>query len=193
MFANSSLQPWIDLDTFIKYNTNSSNLTWIDQHLSNNAFIQPCISNGIQVSCVDICNNASYLFDPQMPQNLVTCGIWAELQGLSDYQNVTGPFQSLGLNQTNDAYVKSVRSGITACFESLFIELNTGTSSQDYENGACDMETVISLPYSGEDGLTVFDLGSCIQSLCAPPTMNEDLGGIGVSRAIERVIYLLTV
>ncbi len=186
MSIPSPLQPWIDFGNFLNVLTYSDSdyslhSTTIIGYLQANHVIQPCAKYNDTTDCSDVCGDNPRLFDPQVPQNLVTCGSWAQAQWWLQPGDHTA-FQPLGLNnQTNVTYTVSVLSSIASCFESIYMQRNYDTSLQDFENGACDTGAYITEPGFRDAGWETFNLSSCIRSLCVSQTMNQDLGGIGVS------------
>ena len=185
MAFNSPLQAWIDFDFFANNppmsGHNFSGPTMNQYLQSNNTPIKPCTLGGVELNCTDVCSNASALFDPQAVHNLVTCGSWAEMQALNlSYTLYSArdfsPFWPVGLNENDTDWGSLLRGDITECFQNFYTSRLYITSASGALNDACNMQGFgIGTPAGTPD------VGLCIESLCAPLTLNPDLGGIGVS------------
>jgi len=191
--------------------TNSSIQLWLDFTGDTTPAIPPCQekskwSDGsyedwdkiLQAdSCTSVCNDSGSLLDPTMPNNLVTCGLWASLtvmpyktgdrlgdMNIEDQVNaLLEPFVLLGLNHSDADYARiaryTVASGLSALYNRIMSDTYTGITS--FASACAEQEL---FPYSRLDPMVApnptHSLQACIDAVCSSRTSNPDLGGIGV-------------
>lgn len=187
--TNSSIQPWLDFH----------GKTWpatVPGCQSTNDDGTPIASN-----CTTVCDSFSGIFEngmeiieegePEMPNNLLTCGLWAtmtfiDFYGLSNASNTSGPpvslisrFESLGLNASNATYTLVVRNTVSTVIDMLA----KGARSESYmvdssPIGACSEQALFPVPSLYEGSADIHQrLQTCVSAICAPDILNPDLGG----------------
>lgn len=182
MVSNSSLQPWFDYSLAI-----SGPLGYNDVFTALPP-IQPCYGGSIggeNVNCSVVCQDSYMLFDPQHPENLATCGMWATMGATlerSGQSPAKTPFDAVGLNVSAIETLETVGGGHTSintqvqtslvnCFASFYAATHSLTNDIESVPKTCS-------PTAG------FQFASgvepCFEVLCAPRTLDADLGGIGV-------------
>ena len=185
MLTNSSLQPWFDYGAALNRHPGPTNL------LAALPPIQPCYGGSIGgqlLNCSVVCDYPYLLFDPQHPDNLITCGLWATV-GASLLQAgqlpATTPFDAVGLNvssiesaatvqSSNEGLVNNnarLQSNIASCFVSFYAAVHSPTDNSVPAPKNCSATAVFQYPLAVE---------SCFEDLCSPRTLDADLGGIGV-------------
>ena len=94
-------------------------------------------------NCTDICNDEDALIDPLLPNNLLTCGLWASLMIFEQSVEDPVPFMSLGLDHENLRYVDDVRRIIGDVFGVMSLIAKAGTSSITFTvPEPCTMERI---------------------------------------------------
>lgn len=190
--------------------TNSSIQLWLDFTGDTPPAIPPCERQpqyfpyegwlpALQAgNCTSVCNNSDSMLDPTLPNNLVTCGLWASLTvmplmtvGYPDIINRTDqvnallePFVQLGLNRNDAEYARATRFTVASGLGDLYNRIMSDT----YMGGAsfasaCTEQKLF--PYSNPEYAVAenlpYSLHACIEAICSTRTLNPDLGGIGVS------------
>ena len=178
MLTNSSLQPWFDYGAALSHHPGLTDL------FAALPPIQPCYGG----NCSVVCDNSYLLFDPQHPDNLITCGLWATVgAGISQRGQLpaTTPFDAVGLNvssietttavqSSNEGLVNNnarLQSSIASCFVSFYAAIHSPTDSSVSAPKNCSAAALFQYPYAVE---------SCFEGLCSPRTLDADFGGIGV-------------
>ena len=169
---------------------NSCIQPWLDYPYSQGSFTPRChdpypLYGAPPDSCMAVCNTSSLL---GWSNNLLTCGYWANLAALSA-QNAGSlshgpPLQELkkcnevGLNASDTAYVKASQDAISSRLNGI------GKSTRAL------MYQIDTSYYEPCSRLTLFSssttVHTCIDAICAPRTLNPDLGGVGVSLSRHR-------
>ena len=134
----------------------------------------------------------SVLFDAEMPNNLLTCGLWASMAVAQGHP--TGPdreaFLSLGLDYEDSAYMSKATESVSTALTVLYKTVTTGTYLYDGKIPESCGSTALFGPTAamgiramgiGGEILKLFTLQNCIDEICSPRELNPDLGGIGVS------------
>lgn len=176
--SNSSIQPWLDLDL------NADNLP---------ATITPCQNRQkggriVLGNCTTVCDDAGLLLYADQPNSLLTCGLWATLATLTqyafltnDYHTLLGRFDSLGLDAGNATYAYAARNAVSTAMNTMLkitkVQTYQGGSSLE---GACSEQALFPTSTLELDGDLPQFLRTCVNAICAPRTLNPDLGGIGV-------------
>ena len=183
MQPNSSLQPWFDYGTAIRRHSYG-----IVDPLASLPPIQPCYGYSIQgetVNCSVVCDEPYLLFDPQHTSNLATCGLWATVGAilvLSNQLPNTTPFDAVGLNVSSLETLENLGGSLTtsngqlqltllSCFGSFYAATRTLTDDLTAVPQTCSFPAIFESPLQVEP---------CFKDLCAPRTLDADLGGIGV-------------
>ena len=198
--GGSSLQPWLDF--------NGDNLPEIIPACQ----VEKMNQSGITTTdCTATCNATVALLDPSMPNNLLTCGLFASLTLLNQYTLTRNPlgtyndshafyvpllarFNDVGLNSTDQDYGFVARNAVSAAMTWL----QQITKIQTYRGnllleGACSEQALFpyALPSFNPD--LPRHLRDCVDAICAPRTLDPDLGGIGVRmQAYCRGTFTLT-
>ena len=179
MLSNPSLQPWFEYDSAI-----SSAPAPVTDPLTALPPIQPCYGGSIggqAVNCSAVCDYSYLLFDPQHLSNLVTCGLWASVTaGLVQNGQIptTTPFDAVSLNisgidntGTRDGslsiYDAPLLESFVACFASFYAATHSLTNNHTSTPNTCS-------------ATALFHLQPYFTDLCAPRTLDADLGGTGV-------------
>ena len=185
MLTNSSLQPWFDYGAALSHHSGRIDL------LAALPPIQPCYGGtigGELVNCSVVCENLDLLFDPQHPDNLITCGLWATVgAGLSQTGQLpaTTPFDAVGLNVSSIEATSTVgfsnggvltknarlQSNVVSCFAAFYAAIHSPTHDWVSAPKSCSTTAVFQYPFA---------VKSCLEDLCSPRTLNADFGGIGV-------------
>lgn len=134
------------------------------------------------MNCSVVCDEEEYsylLFDSQHPSNLVTCGLWATVSaGLER----SGQHDAVGLNVSAIQSVGTVDGDIginnggllgslVDCFASFYAATHSLTDNTTSTPYTCSATAIFQPPGEVEP---------CFADLCAPRTLDADLGGIGV-------------
>ena len=183
MQPNSSLQPWFDYGAAIRRHPYG-----ITDPLASLPPIQPCYGYSIQgetVNCSVVCDEPYLLFDPQHTSNLATCGLWAtvgpSLVQSNQLPNTT-PFDAVGLNVSSLEIPENLDGSLTtsssqlqltllSCFGSFYVATRTLTRDITAVPQTCSFTAIFRNPLQVEP---------CFMNLCAPRTLDADLGGVGV-------------
>ena len=183
MLSNPSLQPWFEYDSAI-----SRAPAPVTDPLTALPPIQPCYGGSIggqAVNCSVVCEYSYLLFDPQHLSNLVTCGLWASVTA-DVVQNgqipATSPFDAVGLNiseidntGTGDGslsiYDAPLQDLFVDCFASFYAATHSLTNNITSTPNACSASALFQQPSQVEP---------CFADMCAPRTLDADLGGTGV-------------
>lgn len=177
--SNSSIQPWLDL------NNAASNLP---------TNIPVC--QGPQ-KCAEVCIESVELIDPGRPNNLLTCGLFSSLTMLNYYavqmpsvaplpksrvDTLLEPFSRLGLDANNETHSYATRNAVSECLSELYQVTRVQTSKgQEVSTGPCSEQLLYPFQASEFSTNIAEPLLSCVNAICAPRTLNSDLGGVGVS------------
>ena len=183
--ANSSIQPWLDF-----------RFSEIPTSIPSCQFHQPDNSIGL-TNCTTICNDTTSFEQQLLPNNLLTCGLWSTLTVLDSYHDVavyyneTYPqldpsllqrFDFLGLDSSDKAYSYAAVNAISTYLSALQLLVKL-PAIQDEEGlyGPCNEQTLFPRqPLNTSGGLSE-NLVDCVDFICSPRTLDQDLGGIGVS------------
>ena len=177
MVNDSTLQKWYDHDP-------RSFETWNTFH--SNTKLDPCVyGNGTIVACSKVCNDTRFLLDPEWPQNLNTCGIWAYYVSGTKFIAAHGPngtfidvYQGLGLKGNDYEFATAVQGKIADCMNEVDYGLPTGYNT-DYSK--CNRDTIFGgWPRPGPSYGFGATIRPCLDDICSPKTLNPDVGGIGV-------------
>ena len=178
-FANSSLQFWRDF----KY----------DQ--SPQFVAPPCQGFSANGDCGQICDNYVALLDPAAPVNLLACGLWTSLTyfvfdvGLGNLNASTAAsingslasFETWGLPASNTTYIYQSRNAVAAVLKELnrVTRIQTYLSSESMQ-GSCAEQTLFPVGVEANSSDISSRLADCLDAICAPRSLDPDLGGIGV-------------
>lgn len=183
MQPNSSLQPWFDYGAVLRRHPYG-----IADPLASLPPIQPCYGYSIQgetVNCSVVCDEPYLLFDPQHTSNLATCGLWAtvgaSLVGSNQIPNTTA-FDAVGLNVSSLETLENLDGSLTtsngqlqqtllSCFGSFYAATRTLKVDLAAVPQTCGFTAIFRNPVQVEP---------CFKDLCAPRSLDADLGGIGV-------------
>ena len=183
--VNSSIQPWLDFQ-----------LSELPTSIPSCQTHQPDSSIGL-INCTTVCNNTNDFEQKSLPNNLLTCGLWSTLTVLDSYHGVaanynqTFPqldpsllqrFEFLGLDSGDKAYGFAAVNALSTYLSALDL-LVKAPAIQDEEGiyGPCNEQSLFPRrPVTTGDGLHS-NLLACVESICSPRTLDQDLGGIGVS------------
>ena len=181
MLSNSPLQPWFD------YGTAISHTAYRTDPFAALPPIQPCYGGSVggkTLNCSAVCDESYLLFDPQHPENLVTCGLWATVGAIllqSGPLPATTPFDAVGLNVSSLEPVGIVDGGLAgnnalqrilvSCFASFYAGTHDFTQHTRDTPSSCSAFAMFQNPLQVEP---------CFEDLCAPRTLGPDFGGIGV-------------
>ena len=139
-------------------------------------------------NCTKVCNSTIELLDVKLPNNLLTCGLWTTLTVLNHYPTLTvnyaallGRFDSLGLDASNAAYTYAARDAVSTLMDTLLkktrVQTYQGGSSVE---GACSEQALFPSGTLELDTDLPRFLRTCVNAICAPSSLNPDLGEIGV-------------
>ena len=189
--SNSSIQLWLDfkVDDHLDFNTETIPAT-----------IPSCQSHVISDNCTQVSSSSASILVDTFPNNLLTCGLWATLvtldncveknvTGLPDvtkavhqhYQDVLGRFTPLGLDDSDEAFVSAAIGAVSSTLFMLLKENRIQTYEGDTIQGLCSQQYLFptaSIEYDTDIPQHVRDR---VTTICAPKSLNPDLGGIGVS------------
>ena len=148
-------------------------------------------------NCTEVCEFANTLLDADLPNNLLTCGLWATLITLDNYstavpgqtieavheqyQDVLRRFDTLGLDASNSTYVSATIEAVSTTLFTLLKENRIQTYQSSSIQGPCDQQTLFLIPSWASDTDVPQLLRNCISAIYAPRSLNPDLGGVGVS------------
>ena len=210
LLSNSSISDWLQFN-----GTNLElppcqyvNYTGHLAHLDTGGAVIDTLPDITDASCAQVCNDSASLFAPHT-NNLATCGLWSTV--LSAY-TVFGPdnsllpnyndnstdlfdrFEKVGLDQSVLQYATSYADTISTCFQLLYYNAKFFTYSDDGDTvAACTREQLFPLGSNTNTSTIVTSaLGSCLESICSPITLNPDLAGIGVSLYPRNTVSVLT-
>ncbi|KAL8708730.1 MAG: hypothetical protein Q9220_006456 [cf. Caloplaca sp. 1 TL-2023] len=195
--TGSSIQPWLDLKLdgpFCRLDLSTATVP---------ATIPLCQTrlNGSQEiilgNCTSVCNSTASFLDDELPNNLLTCGLWVSLVTLdtlnedtsdpqreavrNHYQEVLTRFTPLGLDAGNEAYAFAATGAVSTLMLALMRDTRLATYQADSIHASCSQQVLFpitgSLNYNNDVPQHVRD---CVTAICAPRSLNPDLGGIGV-------------
>ena len=215
--SNSSIQPWLDfrlnvsLNHVLNFNPETLPATIPPCRTKfQNA------SEVLSDNCTQVCNKSTSLIQPENPNSLLTCGLWVTLVTMDSYnersklvypklvypelkevyevahehyQNVLQRFAPLGLDAGDEAYFFAAKEAVSMIMFAML--KNRDFSSQ----GLCSQQELFSLAIP-EKFFHVAVYGivdipervrDCVAAICAPASLNPDLGGIGVSMTYSTI------
>lgn len=208
--TNSSIQLWLDFNGTLPTTIPPCQLRDSEDGNSPNVSIQ---------SCTDICTHISALIDPLLPNNLLTCGLWASLVGSEksrtpdmDNKDLV-PFISLGLDYKDVTYANRVQDTVWMTLHLMFTGLAAGTSTSTMTTGAVHINcsslilfaknssvsryaashlqrTSPSWSHNSGEARYLTTVSSCLSNICVPKELNPDLAGIGVGQLDLKVDFL---
>ena len=187
----SSIQAWLDFNGTLPTITRCQ-----DVEMSHGE--SPRV---IEANCTTLCNHTLSLYSPPV-DNLVTCGLWTTLigayttigpenylvpNGNAQSTHLLEQFQELGFNGDVNEQALAVADSISSRLQLLYSNAKLLTSSNDGTTPlACTRSTLFPLgSNSNSTDRTLQALGSCLQAICSPVTLNPDLAGIGVSSLLQ--------
>ena len=201
--SGSSIQPWLDLK--VDDNLNFSTET-IPATIPSCQTRQRVTGEVILDNCTKLCNSSDSLLDDKFPNNLLTCGLWATLVTLDSYneeiatmhpdvtkavhkhyQDVLGRFTTLGLDAGDEAYLSAAIGAVSTTMFTLLKENRIQTYQGDSIQGLCsqqDLFPTTAFEFNTDIPQHVRD---CVTTICAPRSLNPDLGGIGVSMTYSMI------
>ena len=195
--SGSSIQPWLDLevDDYLNFSTATIPATIPSCQTRQRITGEVNFNN-----CTKVCNSSGSLIDDKFPNNLLTCGLWATLVTLDSYneqtytmqpdvtkavheqyQDALGRFTTLGLDAGDEAYVSAAIEAVSTTMFTLLKENRIQTYQGDSIQGLCSQQALLptgAFEYNTDIPQHVRD---CVTMICAPRSLNPDLGGIGVS------------
>lgn len=144
----------------------------------------------VLINCTMVCEDAGLLLDAELPNNLLTCGFWATPGKLnqyndltSNYHNILGRFNSLGLDAGNAIYVYITRNAVSTALNTSAKTTKVQTYQSDSSlNGACSERALFPTSILELNTNLPQFLRTYVDAICAPKTLNPDLEGIGVVR-----------
>ena len=184
--SDSSIQPWLDFQG--------------DNLPANIPSCQTRQTDGrvILDGCLTVCNQSVELLNSDKPNNLPTCGLYATLTMLDAYTLARNPigsyddshdqyvallgrFSNLGLKANDVAYALAARNAVSATMTVLQKITNIQTFRGDsLLEGACSEQALFPSATFGFNTDLPQHLRDCVNAICAPRSLNPDLGGIGV-------------
>ena len=163
---DSCLQPWLDYPS--------------SQGTVAPRCIDPYPNHGSPLdSCMTVCNSSS---SSRTTDNLLTCGYWANLAARSARKVASsdGPllqelekFNEVGLDANDTAYVEASQDALS----SVLNEIGKSSRAMMYQTDTSYYEPCSKLALFSSSTA----VHTCIDAICAPRTLNPDLGGVGVS------------
>ena len=99
------------------------------------------------------------------------------------YQDVLRRFAPLGLDAGDEAYVLAARGAVSTTMFALLTENRIQTYQSDSIQGLCSQQ--ILFPTDSTD--IPQHVRDCVTAICAPRSLNPDLGGIGVSMTYSAI------
>lgn len=193
--SGSSIQPWLDLelDDYLNFST-----TAIPATIPSCQTRQP--GDVVLDNCTQVCNSSGTLLDDELPNNLLTCGLWATLVTLDNYNNeittmqpnvtkavhkhyqdVLARFTTLGLDAGDEAYVSAAIGAVSTTMFTLLKENRIQTYQADSIQGLCSQQELFPTAAFEFNTDVPQHVRDYVTAICAPRNLNPDLGGIGVS------------
>ena len=210
--SGSSIQKWLDLELndYLNFSTETIPATIPSCQTMRRATGEVNLDN-----CTKVCNSSNYLLNDRLPNNLLTCGLWATLVTLDSYkealdttmdsysealdsydggealhkhfQDVLARFTTLGLDAGDEAYVYAAKGAVSTTMFTLLKGNRIQTYQGDSIQGLCSQQNLFptaSFEFSTNIPQHVRD---CVTTICAPRSLNPDLGGIGVSMTYSMI------
>ena len=195
---DSSIQPWLDFK--VKDNLNFT--TEMIPSTIPSCQLEDQMANSVNLTnCTKICTLPVWLLNNDLPNNLLTCGLFAtlafNLKSLDaeydpkhppsdlaaiheQYQDILGRFDILGLDAGDEARVSSIIEAVSTALFTLLKISSAYTYQGDLIQGICSQQCLF--PTFGTLSADVpQNVRDCVSVICAPKSLNPDLGGIGVS------------
>ena len=152
-------------------------------------------------NCTTVCADSdANLSGSGTPNHLLTCGLWATMTWMdfSDNQTYTsqishppdsllGRCKNLGLNASNATYAFAARNAVSSALDTLAKNTRLQTYQSDPSSiGACSEQALFPSPSNDQIITDIHQsLRTCVSAICAPESLNPDLGGIGVGLTQE--------
>ena len=179
--SNSSIQIWLDFNGDLPATIPTCQT--IALTTENNPIV-------VSASCIDVCNDTELICDSRLTDSLAVCGLWSSLTTLqfaniSQHRSSLEAFVPLGLDYSDAAYTNTARNSVALCLSSVYTDVVAGTYlGQGFLPTACTEQELFNSFYFQllQFGQTTKQpLLDCVDAICAPATVNPNLGGIGVS------------
>lgn len=169
---------------------------WLDFRLDNLPVTLPqCWDGRVHPSCTGVCDNASYLLEPDHPENMMTCGLWSTLTmmhiyGADTVSDDAGPipasillerFNPLDLDDKNASLASASRNAISTAMIAMLRLTRIATYQGNTLGGPCSEQVLFPPAPFQFNGDLSGPLHECVNAICSPSSLNSDLGGIGVS------------
>lgn len=205
MLTNSSVQAWLNFDgTLPAALPVCQTVTHPDITTS-----RPDLTT---TNCSIVCPNSTALFNPYTPQNLVTCGLWATVVNpyfssieyrdtsfQAEVPNVSAslkPFQSVGLGASSPQQYTATVEAISLCLSAFDSYSRIGIMGDDEITiSNCTRWSLFPIASNTENSYkhSIKSLRNCITDICAAPTFNPDLGGIGVFTSLIMQVGIILI
>ncbi|KAI4232424.1 MAG: hypothetical protein LQ352_008333 [Teloschistes flavicans] len=178
--TNSSIQPWLDFDGR-NLPASIPSCRYIDEGAD-------AYRNLSTTDCGRVCGSTQILYSTSNPNNLFTCGLWItstlnyyDAGKTQFWEDLLVRFEGLGLNSSNVTQAYAARNAISTTMYSLeqASVLNTYQSGSS-SHGSCSEQALFPDLFSVHEPNLPKYLHKCVNTICAPPSLNPDIGGIGV-------------
>lgn len=189
--TNSSIQPWLDFDGR-NLPASIPSCRYIDEGAD-------AYRNLSTTDCGRVCGSTQILYSTSNPNNLFTCGLWItstlnyyDAGKTQFWEDLLVRFEGLGLNSSNVTQAYAARNAISTTMYSLeqASVLNTYQSGSS-SHGSCSEQALFPDLFSVHEPNLPKYLHKCVNTICAPPSLNPDIGGIGVSLYVDGYRMLL--